>query len=435
MTNLMQRDADAIAGLQKLRFFPQAVVGGHGARLNSADGRELIDFSASWGAASLGYGHPALVGAVTAAIANPAGASVLSSANAPATALAEQLQAAFPSDTPQKVWLGHSGSDANETAIRAARKATGRQGVIAFLGAYHGCTLGTMAVSGHSALTSQKADGLIQLPFPAEDSPDVAGRSVLASLERELTKAGPNSVAACIFEPILSDGGVIVPPRGFLAEVAAICRREGILTICDEVKVGLGRTGFLHAFEAEGFRPDILVLGKGLGGGLPLSAVIGPDWVMDCTTAFAMQTLHGNPVCAAAGLSVLNTIRSENLVVEAARKGRWLRDKLSSIADLHPIIGAVRGRGLVVGLEIVRRDQSSGVAADPVAAAKLIYRAHQLGLVVYKVGQPSNVLELTPPLTISDADLAAGTDILLTALEDLAKRTINLPDDAVYSGW
>lgn len=435
MTGLVDRDAAAIAGLQKLRFFPQTVEGAEGSRLLTDDGRQVIDFSAGWGAASLGYGHPAIVASVSQAVARPAGVSVLSAASAPAIELAEKLIASFPAPYRQKVWLGHSGSDANEAAIRAVRRATGRQGIIAFAGAYHGCTTGTMAVSGHPVLAGDKAEGLIQLPYPNEAAPFAQAAETLADLDRQLDAAGRDAVAACIFEPILSDGGVIVPPRGFLADLAAICVRRGILTICDEVKVGLGRTGFLHAFEAEGFRPDILVLGKGLGGGLPLSAVVGPDWVMDCATAFAMQTLHGNPVSAAAGSAVLDTIRSENLVGEAQRKGRWLRDQLLRLATRYPVLGAVRGRGLVIGQEIVCHDGAGAPVPDATAASKLIYRAHQLGLALYKVGQPSNVLELTPPLTISDADLAMGTDILQATLEDLTRDRIPFADVAAYTGW
>ncbi len=290
------RDSAALGSVQKLRFFPQSVVGGHGARLRSDDGRELIDFSGSWGAASLGYGHPAIVEAVSRAVADPAGASVLSSANAPATELAERLLALFPADYPQKVWLGHAGSDANECALRVARQASGRQGIIAFRGAYHGGTAGSMSVSGHSVQEgSEKAAGLLQLTYPDPYRPELGdAESVLADLTSRLATVGAETIAACFIEPIQSDGGLIVPPPGFLAKLAAICARHGILTICDEVKVGLGRTGYLHCFEHEGFRPDILVLGKGLGGGLPLSAVIGPAEVMDCATAFAMQTLHGN---------------------------------------------------------------------------------------------------------------------------------------------
>lgn len=433
MSGLYARDAAAIAGLQKLRFFPQAVVGGKGAVLRTEDGRNLIDLSAAWGATSLGYGHPALVAAVSAAVANPAGASVLSSANAPATALAERLIALFPSDQPQKVWLGHSGSDANETAIRAVRRATGRQGIIGFAGAYHGCTLGTMAVSGHPALASEKAPGLIQLPYPGAVPLGPDAEAVLALLERHLTEVGPDAIAACIFEPILSDGGLVVPPSGFLARLDALCRRHGILTICDEVKVGLGRTGCLHAFEHEGFRPDILVLGKGLGGGLPLSAVVGPQWVMDCASAFAMQTLHGNPVCAAAGLAVLDALFAETLPAEAARKGQILIAGLQDLARRHPSIAAVRGRGLAIGVEI--RGAETPLQDDAAATAGLMFHAYARGLVVYCVGPSSNVLELTPPLTIADHEIGQALSLLDEVILDLEAGKIDKLPCGVFAGW
>lgn len=429
------RDAAAIASLQKLRFFPQAVVGGHGARLRADDGRDLIDLSASWGAASLGYGHPALVEAVTRAVADPAGASVLSSANAPATALAERLLGLFPSDRPQKVWLGHSGSDANECALRAARQATGRPGVIAFRGAYHGGTVGSMSVSGHTVQEgADKAAGLIQLAYPDPYRPELADAdSVLADLEQRLAAAGPETVAACFIEPIQSDGGLIVPPAGFLRRLAAICARHGILTICDEVKVGLARTGRLHCFAHEGFRPDILVLGKGLGGGLPLSAVIGPAPVMDCATAFAMQTLHGNPVCAAAGLAVLDAIGAEELVARAGVQGNKLRLGLERLKVRHPLVGDVRGRGLALGVELVT-DRASRTPARA-ECAQVVYRAHELGLVLYYVGMRSNVLELTPPLVLADADIDQALAILEQALTDVAAGRVDAAAVAAFAGW
>ncbi|MDQ2067806.1 aminotransferase class III-fold pyridoxal phosphate-dependent enzyme [Xinfangfangia sp. CPCC 101601] len=433
MSDLYARDSAAIAGLQKLRFFPQAVVGGKGATLEADDGRSLIDLSGAWGAASLGYGHPALVAAVTAAIANPAGASVLSSANGPALALAERLLKVFPSDQPQKVWLGHSGSDANEAAIRAARRATGRSGIIGFAGAYHGCTIGTMAVSGHPTLASDKAADLIQLPYPGASAEGPDADSILELLMQRLREVGPETIAACIFEPILADGGLIVPPAGFLAKLDAICRAHGILMICDEVKVGLARTGRLNAYEHEGFRPDMLILGKGLGGGLPLSAVIGPDWVMDCATAFAMQTLHGNPVCAAAGLAVLATIDAESLSTEATRKGDLLKAGLLELASRHPSMAEVRGRGLAIGVEI--KGAETPLESDATATAGLMFHAHSMGLVAYCVGPNSNVLELTPPLTITEDEIAQALKLLDAALTDLEAGRIDGKASADFAGW
>ena len=433
--SLYDRDEAAIGTLQKLRFFPLAISGGKGARLVEENGRELIDLSGAWGAASLGYGHPAIVEAVSTAIANPAGASILSASNAPAVALAERLLARFPGRGGHKVWFGHSGSDANEAAYRAIVKATGRTGVIAFVGAYHGCTVGSMAFSGHSVQAgAAKADGLILLPYPDPYRPhegDPTGDAILTLLREKLAVVPAGSIGAAFIEPIQSDGGLIVPPDGFLRKFADICRAHGILVVCDEVKVGLARSGRLHCFDHEGFVPDILVLGKGLGGGLPLSAVITPANILDCASAFAMQTLHGNPVCAAAGLAVLETIDRENLAAGAERKGKLLRDGLAWLAERHTLIGDIRGRGLACGVELVLDRQSRAPAR--VETAKLIYCAYELGVVLYYVGMNGNVLEMTPPLSITENDIHQAIELLDRAFFELP--TISDEVLSRCSGW
>ncbi|UDF28732.1 UNVERIFIED_ORG: aspartate aminotransferase family protein [Roseateles sp. XES5] len=433
--SLYTRDEAAIGNLQKLRFFPLAITGGKGARLVEEDGRHLIDLTGAWGAASLGYGHPALVEAISRAVADPAGASILSASNGPAVTLAERLLATFPGRGTHKVWFGHSGSDANEAVYRAVMKATGRSGVIAFVGAYHGCTVGSMAFSGHSVQAdAAKADGLILLPYPDPYRPyenDPTGDAVIALLKEKLLAVPAGSIAAAFIEPIQSDGGLIVPPEGFLRKFADTCRAHGILVVCDEVKVGLARSGRLHCYEHEGFVPDILVLGKGLGGGLPLSAVIAPAEILDCASAFAMQTLHGNPVCAAAGLAVLETIEAEALAAAAERKGNLLREGLARLAERHALIGDIRGRGLACGVELVRDRQSRAPARAE--TAKLIYRAYQLGLVLYYVGMNGNVLEFTPPLTITETDIQEALNLLDRAFRELS--AVSDEEIAQFAGW
>lgn len=436
MSGLAERDAGVLSSLQKLRFHPSTAVRGEGAYLVEEGGRRVLDFSASWGAASLGYAHPAIVEAVSAAIRDQAGASILSCISAPAVELGEALLATLPYDGSHAVWLGHSGSDANECLIRAIAAATGRTRWIAFRGAYHGGTTGAMAVSGHPALAAdQRAQGLTLLPYPDayRDGGDAGGK-VLEGLDRAFaTDCPPGEVAALFIEPIQSDGGMKVPPAGFLKALAERCRRHGILVVCDEVKVGLGRTGLMHAFEHEGLTPDLVSFGKGLGGGLPISAAIGPKEIMNRATAFAMQTTHGNPIAASAALAVLRTIRDDRLVEHAGRIGRRLMEGLDALKQKHALIGDVRGRGLAIGVELVA-DRASRTPAKK-QTAKTVYRAWELGLCLYYVGLDSNVLELTPPLTLSESETDEGLSLLDQALGDVAAGRV--PDEkvAAFAGW
>jgi len=437
-STLYARDGQALSRLQNLRFHPLAITSGAGCRLTDADGRELLDLSAAWGAASLGYAHPALQEAVARAMATQAGASILSSSSAPAVELAEKLLAITPGSGSRRVWLGHSGSDANETAARVVIAATGRPRVVAFTGAYHGGTAGSMVISGHTAQQGvDKAAGLTLIPYPNAYRPyrgDPSGDTVIRYLEELFDSDCPaDEVAAVFFEPTQADGGLIPPPPGFLAKLAALCARHGILTVCDEVKVGLARPGALHCFQLDGIVPDILVLGKGLGGGLPISAVIGPEEVMNHRSAFSFQTLHGNPVCAAAALAVLETMEAEGLAAHAAKLGARLIDGLRALAGQHEAIGDVRGRGLAIGIELVE-DRATKVPARRLAAQS-VYRAYELGAVFYYVGMESNVLELTPPLILSEAEADEAVDVISRALGDAVRGLV--PDESLrpFAGW
>jgi 4-aminobutyrate aminotransferase len=438
MAGLYERDAKALSSMSFLRFFRQAVIGGDGAHLIAENGRRLLDFSASWGAAGLGHSHPALREAVTRSLESQAGASHLSSANLPAVELAEKLLSIVPDRAAGRVWLGHSGSDASETAARAVVAATGRPRIISFKGAYHGGTMGSMAVSGHPVQQDvPKAPGLTLIPYPnsyRDGGEQAAAEFAIGQLEKLLSGlVPPEEVAALFLEPIQSDGGMLVPPEGYFTKVQEICRRHGILLVADEVKVGLGRTGSRHAFEQLGIEPDIIIFGKGLGGGLPVSAVIGPEAIMNHRSAFSFQTVHGNPVCAAAGLAVLQTIEREHLARNAADVGLHLLGLLANLKDKHAIIGDVRGRGLSIGVELVA-DRTTKEPAKT-ETALIVYRAFELGLVLYYVGVDSNVLEFTPPLTLTKEQASAGVALLDQAISDVTSGRVDRSAVAAFAGW
>lgn len=419
------REAAVLAATQRLRFSPLHVIGGSGCWLTEAGGRELLDLSATWSAAGLGYSHPAVVAAVNAAMASMAGAGVGSIGNPSATALGEDLLATLPGGGDRRVYLGHSGSDANEAVVRAIRRATGRRRLVAFHGSYHGGLAGSAGFSGLMVDAGEPADPeLSLLDYPSASSPSgLAG--ILAGLDAAL--AAPGGVAAVLVEPVMSDGGLIVPPAGFLRELKDRCGRHGTLLLCDEVKVGLGRTGMMHAFTADGIVPDVVTFGKSLGGGLPLGAVVGPAEVLNVAEAFTMLTTAGNPVCAAAGRAVLKTIRDEGLADRVAVTGADFLRELDQLRGRHPAIAQVRGRGLAIGVELATE--------PPRLAAHVAYRAWELGLVVFYVGPRSNVLEITPPLIISAGEIQRAVEILDQALTDAEADRVDQAVVAAFGGW
>ncbi len=436
---LLERDARVIADIGRLRFSPLNAVGGRGARLIEEGGREVLDLSASWGAAILGYGHPAIVDAVAGACSRMAGATLLSCPNDQAVALAEELLEITPGRGERRVWFGHSGSDANDCAVRALQAATGRSRFISFIGSYHGNTSGSMSVSGHTSMThTLPRPGLLLLPYPDPYRGPFDAAEVLKLLDHHFaTTCPPQQVAAVFIEPLMSDGGLIVPPSGFLSAVAARCRRHGILVVVDEVKVGLGRSGRLHCFEHEGLEPDVVIFGKGLGGGLPLSAVVGPADLMDHAGAFAIQTTGGNPVAAAAGRAVLRVIAGadgDGLIGRARRVGAVLSEGLRKLGERHEVIGDVRGRGLAIGVDLVS-DRKTCEPVPVATTAKVIYRAHALGAAFFYVGMRGNVLEFTPPLTLTEAEAREGVDIVDAALSDVARGVVSDRDVAPYMMW
>jgi len=433
---LRQRDAVAIAQIGKLRFSPLSLVGGRGNRLIEEGGRSLLDLSGSAGPAILGYSHPRIAEAVARAVRDMPGASLLLYPNAPAVTLAERLLAITPGEGERRVWFGHSGSDANDCALRVVVHATRRPRIISFIGSYHGNLSGSMGISGHTAMThTLPRPGVLLLPYPDMYRQRFSADEVLAQLDYHFeTSFPPDQVAAVFLEPLMSDGGFIVPPPGFLAALQERCRRHGIKIVVDEVKVGLARTGRMHCFEHEGLSPDIVVFAKALGGGLPISAVVGPSDIMDCAPAFALLTTAGNPVSAAAGNAVLDAIEEEGLVERSARVGKLLQEGLRGLGDKYAIVGDVRGRGLAFGMELV----VNRTTREPVPAtttAKIIYRAYELGAAMTYVGLKANVLEFMPPLTLTEDEAQEAITIVDRSIADVQAGKISDDQVASFMMW
>ncbi|WP_291277926.1 aminotransferase class III-fold pyridoxal phosphate-dependent enzyme [Galactobacter sp.] len=414
-----EADLSTVAGVERLRFFPLATAGGHGAELVTASGREVLDLSAAWGAASFGYGTGQITDAVSAAAAAGAGASVLSGAMTGTTEFAARLRATVPTRASERVYLGLGGTDANSVAIRAARHATGRDSVVSFTGSYHGGHgLGQEAQDFGADSGAQGVARVFDYPVTA-----VALDELVPALGRHLAQ---RSTACVIVEAIQCDGGVRVPAPGFLKELRRLCDETGTLLIADEVKTGMGRTGLRFAYEHAEVLPDLVTLGKALGGGLPVGAVIGSAEALDGPTASALLTLAGNGIGAAAGAAVL-TMLDDALLGHVRSLGSLARGLLTDYrASSRPgaeAVRDVRGEGLLVGVEL----------ASARLAALTCYRAWELGAVFYVVRD--DVIELTPALTITSAELAEGLSILTQALDDAVAGLV--PESVLeeFAGW
>lgn len=429
-----------MSDVMKLRFYPMTVASGKGAILSDIEGNEYLDFNAGWGVANTGYGHPRIVKAVCEQMNRMSFTSPVSAVNAESVHLAEQLIALTPGAFPKKAWFGHSGSDANEFIAKIVPLATGRPRILTFVGSYHGQTMGSYAMSGHPAQSRLIGGGnVVKLPYPychrCPFGRDVSQCSLfcLKFIEEYTLKSvcEPDQIGAIVIEALQCDGGDIVPPDGFLEGLQAICRKHGILYIFDEVKVGFGRTGKMFGFENWDVVPDAVVMGKPLGGGQPLSAVVGRKDLMDAAVGAHLFTTAGNSVACASALETIKVIKEEGLMDNAAVIGAYLKGAFETLKKKYDVIADVRGKGLLLGIELVNKSNEP----DPELTALVVYRSYELGLLYYYAGSFNNVLEFTPPLIITLEQAKFAVDVVERAIQDVLDGKVSKDKVAAYAGW
>lgn len=438
---ISELDAQYLADVLKVRFFPLVIASADGCRITDAAGVTRLDFTAGWAVANLGYGNPRIQEAVTSQFARTSFGTLTAMMNEPSALLAQRLAGLMPGDFEKKVWYGLHGSDANDCLAKLVPLATGRRRMISFIGGYHGQTAGSAALSGHTAQAKAGGGGnVIKIPYPDPYRPVLGAdrdpaEAVLDYLENYIlrTICPPEDTAGIIVEPVQSDGGDIVPAPGFLQGLERICRRHGIMLLIDEVKIGFGRSGRMFAFEHSGITPDAVSLGKSMGAGMPISAVVGRRELLDVAPAINMYTMAGNPVACAAALAHLDEIGRLGLAERAARTGGYLLGRLRELQQRHPLIGDVRGLGMMLGLETVR-DRATREPADK-EMAKIVYRAFELGLIVFYGGIYSNVMEITPPLVMTEDEVDEGIAVLDQAISEVAAGKVSDEVLGEYAGW
>jgi 4-aminobutyrate aminotransferase / (S)-3-amino-2-methylpropionate transaminase / 5-aminovalerate transaminase len=413
---------------------PIQPVEARGCAVWDVDGRRYLDWTSGIAVMNVGHSHPRVIEAVHAASARFQHLCFAVGMHESYVALAERLGGIAPGDSPKRTFLVNSGAEAVENAVKIARVATGRQGIVAFTHAFHGRTHLAMSLTGkavpYKVGFAPRAAEVYRAPYPYLYrnpfglSGDAAADAYLHELEDLVaTTIGEREVAAFVIEPIAGEGGFIPAPGRFLRGLRAYATRIGALWIDDEVQAGMGRTGRWWAVDHEGLEPDLLVTAKALASGFPLGAVVGTAEVMDRVGPGLLgSTFGGNPTACAAALATIDVIEEEGLLARAAAIGSALREAATTWRTRTAAIGDVRGLGAMIGIEFVRPGTQT---PDPGAVARVVREARDRGLLVLPCGTYGNVVRLLPPLRMDDATLAEGlaaleASIMATAEADLA---------------
>lgn len=398
---------------------PIAVAHAEGARITDVDGNVLLDFAGGIGVVNVGHRAPRVVEALHDQADRYLHQCFQVMVYEPYIELCERLNAITPGSHAKKTVLFNSGAEAVENAVKVARAVTGRRAILAFDRGFHGRTLLALGLTGQMAPYKQgfgpfPAD-IVRLPYPyclrCTHPTKPCCQNDMHALESLLrSQVAPEEVAAVIIEPVLGEGGFLIPPEGFLQNLQAFCKQHGILFIADEVQTGFGRTGKWFACEHFGIVPDLMTMAKSLAGGTVLSAVTGRAELLDAPGPGGLGgTYGGSPMACRAALATLDTLSEENLIERANHLGARV---LERDWRRFPFVGDVRGLGAMIALELVQADNSPASAL----AAGVLKACYERGLILLKAGAGANVLRFLMPLSITDAELAEGLDVLESVL-------------------
>jgi 4-aminobutyrate aminotransferase len=422
---IIARDAKVVSP-SYTRCYPLVARQGEGAMVDDVDGNRFLDFTAGIAVVATGHCHPLVVDAIQKQAARLIHMSGTDFYYEELAALAEKLDQIAPGDVARRVSFGNSGAEAMEGAIKLARYATGRDKIIAFFGSFHGRTMGALSLTSRKAV--QRAGfgplvpGVIHAPYAYcyrcayGQTPDRCAVECVTHIEQTLLKtiAPAEETAAIVVEPVQGEGGYVVPPQKFFDELARVAEANGILLVFDEVQSGMGRTGRMWAADHFGMVPDILTVAKGIASGLPLGATVARADLMTWPPGAHASTFGGNPVACAAALVTIELLERE-LVANAAAMGAHMMERMRAWPVRFPIVGDVRGLGLMLGIEIVR-DQATKEKA-PVWRDRIVALCFERGLLL--LGAGDNTLRLCPPLVVSRDQCDFAVDTLEACLQQV----------------
>lgn len=413
------------------RSYPMVAKSGRGVVVTDVDGNEFFDFSAGIAVTSTGHCHPEVVAAIQKQAAELIHMSGTDFYYANMVELAERLSKIAPMPGPHKIYYGNSGTEAIEAALKMARYHTKRQNIIAFFGAFHGRTMGALSLTASKPQQKRRfaplVPGVTHVRYPdvyrgctggALDA-EAFALGCARFIEEKLFKTTlpPEEVAAIFVEPIQGEGGYVVAPTPFMQELRRICDRHGILLVVDEVQSGVGRTGKWWAVEHTGVQPDIVCMAKGIASGMPLGVTMAREEIMDWVPGSHASTFGGNPVCVAAALATLEVIEKEGLMANATEVGNHMLKRMADWPRKHRLVGDVRGRGLMIGVEIVK-DQATKEYGNA-ERDRIVELAFERGILFLGCG-PSTV-RISPPLVVSRDEADAAIDVLEECIEIVSK--------------
>jgi len=403
------------------RDYPLVACRGRGMVIEDVDGNAFLDFAAGIAVVSTGHCHPDVVRVIQQQAETLIHMSGTDFYYPLLVQLAEKMAHITPGNFPKRVYFGNSGTEAIEAAMKIARYHTKRHRFIAFLGGFHGRTFGSLSLTASKAVQRRGfgplLPGVVHVPYanpyrcPAgHRAPEcVADCICVEFIEKQLFKTivPPEDVAAIVVEPIQGEGGYVIPPPGFLSRLRELADRHGILLIFDEVQSGMGRTGKMWACEHFGVVPDILVTAKGIASGLPLGVTVARADLMDWGPGAHASTFGGNPLACAAALETIRLLE-EKYIANAAHMGEYILGRLADWPQKHPIVGQVRGKGLMIGIELVRSQDTR--EPNPEARRKVIHQAFEQGLLMLGCGE--STLRLMPPLIVEREQADFAVDVL-----------------------
>jgi 4-aminobutyrate aminotransferase len=401
------------------RDYPFVIARGEGAVVEDVDGNRFLDCAAGIAVNSTGVSHPDVVKAICDQAAKFIHMSGTDFYYEPQVRLAEELASIVPIDGDVRSFFGNSGTEATEAALKLARYHTKRQGIIAFFGAFHGRSLGSLSLTASKAIQRRGfapfMPGVYHAPYPDtyrfNGSADACAEAALAFIRDQILVhlISPDEVAAIVVEPIQGEGGYIVPPQAFLQGLRSLATEHGIVLVVDEVQSGMGRTGKMFALEHFGLRADAVTIAKGIASGLPLGVTCSGASLMAWPPGAHASTFGGNPVACAAASATIKLLK-EKLVANAAAVGAHLMQGLRALEEKHQIIGDIRGLGLMIGIELVKNRKTKERAVD--ARGALVQAMFKRGVLILGAGK--NAVRLAPPLVLSKEQ----ADILLRTLDE-----------------